>query len=158
MEELKNKDKACMTSSQKEKLLSTAKTLFGKPYRYGAEPEEAPEVFDCSSLTQYLFKQIGIELPRNSIAQAGDIKGKEIIPELDFKNLETGDLLFMRRSQGYYNDSLFPNKPVYVGHVGMYAGQGKIIHASSAQGGVTEQNITELAQRPNYAISLVKRF
>ena len=72
-----------MTDQQKKKLVSIAETVLGKPYHYGAKPEEAPETFDCSSFTQYLFKQIGIELPRSTILQAGDPQGREIVPEFE---------------------------------------------------------------------------
>ncbi len=64
-----------MTKEQQKKLIQVARSLLGKPYRYGAKPEEAPNVFDCSSFTQYVFKQVGIELPRTSIEQAVDPKG-----------------------------------------------------------------------------------
>jgi len=147
-----------MTLQQKEKLFSIAKALIGKPYRYGAKPEDAPEIFDCSSFMQYLFGQIGIKLPRSSILQAGDKQGKEIVPHAGFSNLEIGDLIFMRGVQGHYNDSLFSGRQISIGHVGVYLGNGKVIHASSGQGSVAEQNLSELTQKPNYAISLVKRF
>jgi len=77
-------------------LLTEAKKLIGIPYKYGAKPEEAPKFFDCSSLTQYLYKKIGVEIPRSSILQAR--MGKEIFyPQ---EKLEAGDLIFFRGSQG----------------------------------------------------------
>ncbi len=48
-----------MTDAQKSKLVELAKSLIGKPYKYGAKPEDAPETFDCSSFIQYIFKKIG---------------------------------------------------------------------------------------------------
>ena len=147
-----------MTDQQKKKLVSIAETVLGKPYHYGAKPEEAPETFDCSSFTQYLFKQIGIELPRSTILQAGDPQGREIVPEQNFENLEIGDLLFMRGARGYYNDVLFPSRAVYIGHVGVYVGNGELFHASSANGGVVKQKLSEVTRKPHYEVVLVKRF
>lgn len=99
-----------MTETQKNKLITVTTSLVDKPYKYGADPKDAPNYFDCSSFTQYIFKQIGIELPRSGILQATDEKGKEIEVEENFSNLETGDLLFMRSDRGHYNDELFSGK------------------------------------------------
>jgi len=148
-----------MTSTQKEKLVAVAKSLIGKPYKYGAKPEEAPHFFDCSSFTQYVFKQVGIELPRNSLQQASDRSGEEISLKHDFSNLEIGDLMFMRGVIGRYNDDLFSGRIFYIGHVGIYLGDQKVI---SARGGKIDstviQSIEELTKEPHYRITLVKRF
>ena len=41
--------------------------LIGKPYVWGAE---GPRSFDCSGLTQYVYQQVGIDLPRRAISQS----------------------------------------------------------------------------------------
>lgn len=147
-----------MTKKQKTKICLLAKSLVGKPYKYGAKAEEAPNYFDCSSLTQYLYKQIGIELPRSSILQATDPKGKAVTLKKNFSNLEIGDLLFMRGVQGYYNDEAFKNKKIYIGHVAMYLGSGQVIHARNKLKGVTIQKLKDVVAKPNYKITFVKRF
>lgn len=147
-----------MTEAQKQKLVSLARELAGKPYRYGAAPEEAPNVFDCSSFAQYLFGQVGIELPRSSILQAGDQKGAAIEPRPDFSNLEPGDLIFSRGAVGHYRDELFAGKPMDIGHVAIYLGEGRIVHAREKFGGVKEQSLAELHTEPKYQIVLIKRF
>ncbi len=119
-------------------LVELAQSLLGAPYKYGATPEEAPQVFDCSSFTQYLYKKIGVELPRSSILQAtqGD--------EVNNKNeLRPGDLLFFRAASGHYNDRLFPNQAVYIGHVALYLGENKIIYASDPLKKVVEKSLAE---------------
>jgi cell wall-associated NlpC family hydrolase len=135
-------------------LSEEAKKLLGVPYKYGAKSEEAPKFFDCSSLTQYLYKKIGVELPRSSILQA--VAGKEIFyPQ---EKLEVGDLIFFRGQRGHYNDELFPNHPpVYIGHVAVYIGDEKIIHATGSAGKVVEENLKEFIKRPNCSIVMVKR-
>jgi len=147
-----------MTEEQKIKLVEISKNLLGKPYHYGAEPKDAPHSFDCSSFTQYIFKQIGIELPRSSILQAAEKKGKEITPKSDFSNLEIGDLLFMRSDRGFYYDELFHGRKIMIGHVAIYLGDDQIIHSRKIKNGVVIESLSGLIKEPNYAIVLVKRF
>ena len=145
-------------NNKKNQLLKIAKSLINKPYKYAASLEEAPHVFDCSSLTQYIFKEIGIDIPRSSILQAADSQGQEIQIAADFSNLEIGDLLFMRSTRGFYYDKLFENRKITIGHVVIYIGDGKIIHARSSINAVAEQELQDLTKDPNYKIVLVKRF
>lgn len=111
-----------MKNNKSEKLITIAKSLVGVPYKYGAKPEEAPQVFDCSGFIQYVYKQIGVELPRSAILQAEC--GKKI---KDKKSLKHGDLIFFHGTQGHYNKKF----PQGIGHVVMYLGENKIIHATS---------------------------
>ncbi|MEK7512670.1 MAG: C40 family peptidase [Patescibacteria group bacterium] len=147
-----------MTKKQQERVVSIAGSLVGRPYRYGAKPEEAPNFFDCSSFTQYCFKQVGIEIPRSSILQAADPNGTEIVPLPDYSNLEPGDLLFMRGTRGFYRDNLFPNREVYVGHVVLYLGNTQIIHARFSIGAVGEQALEEFVQDQRFRIVFAKRY
>lgn len=147
-----------MTTEQKSELLRLARLLIGKPYVYGTSPDEAPNAFDCSSFTQYVFKRVGINLPRSSILQAADAMGVEINPTVDYSNLEIGDLLFMRGTQGYYRDDLFPDRKIYVGHVVIYTGDGNCIHAGSKDHGVIEKPLGEFLKFPEYSVVLAKRF
>lgn len=108
------------------RLLFFARKHLGKPYRSGARPAEAPRVFDCSSFTQYLYRRIGMELPRRSYEQA--THGTAVPLPLD-ENLAVGDLLFFTGSQGRYG----PEFPEGVGHAAMYAGDGQIVHATQTK-------------------------
>lgn len=146
-----------MTESQKFQIVEVAKQQIGKPYVFGAHEAEEGEIFDCSSFTQFVFSSVAIELPRSSILQAGDAKGKEIPLGSD---LEVGDLLFMRGVRGYYRDSFFDGRELYIGHVGIYLGNNKIIHAQAHidPHGVIMETITELESREKYKICLIKRF
>ncbi|TSC52639.1 MAG: NLP/P60 protein [Parcubacteria group bacterium LiPW_41] len=146
-----------MTEQQKLQIIEIAKKQIGKPYVFGAHEAEEGEVFDCSSFVQFVFSSIGIDLPRSSILQAGDEKGKEITLGSE---LEVGDLLFMRGVRGYYRDSFFGGRELYIGHVGIYLGNNKIIHAQAHKEphGVIVETIEELEKEKNYKINLVKRF
>jgi len=77
----------------------------GLPYVWGAV---GPDSFDCSGLMLWAWQQAGIEIPRNSAAQAG-------LHEIPLDQLQPGDLVT------YYSP---------VTHVGMYVGNGKVLHAS----------------------------
>ena len=146
-----------MTLDQQQKMVTLARSLIGRPYKYGATPEEAPNCFDCSSFTQYLFKQAGIDIPRSSILQAADPNGTEIVPTADFGNLEPGDLLFMRGTRGFYRDWMFPGREIYIGHVVLYIGDGKIIHPRESKHSVAEQDLLDLVRDPKFSVVLVKR-
>ncbi|MDT0308514.1 NlpC/P60 family protein [Streptomyces sp. DSM 44917] len=78
----------------------------GKPYVWGAT---GPDAFDCSGLTQAAWRAAGVSLPRTSYAQAG--AGRRV----SRGELAPGDLVF------YYSG---------VSHVGLYVGDGRIVHAS----------------------------
>ena len=108
-----------MSEGEKTKLVQIAEDLIGKPYKYGVRPEEAPEYFDCSSFVQYVFKKLGVWLPRTAIEQA--MFGKKITR----KNLKIGDVLFFHGEIGRYN-KYFPQG---IGHEAIYIGKNKVIHA-----------------------------
>lgn len=78
----------------------------GTPYVYGGA---APGGFDCSGLVQWIYKQVGITLPRTAAAQS------TVGHPVSLNQLQPGDLIF------FY-------KPV--DHVVIYVGNGKIAEAS----------------------------
>ncbi|TSC96612.1 MAG: NLP/P60 protein [Parcubacteria group bacterium Athens0714_26] len=133
-----------------KKILEIARSLIGTPYKYAVPTEETPRFLDCSSFTQYVYKQIGIEIPRSTILQA--TLGKEIT---DLKNLEPGDLILHRGSKGHYNDELFPGKHIYIGHITLYTGGDKVIHSTS-KNGVMEENL-ETVLISHGPVVLIKR-
>lgn len=98
-----------------KKITSLAKKKLGKRYVWGAE---GTNVFDCSGLTQYVCKKNGITLPRRAIQQS------KVGKRISRKDLKKGDLVFFDTSK---------RKKGYVNHVGIYIGNNKFIHASSAK-------------------------
>ena len=102
-----------------EKVIKLAKHLKGRPYKYGATIADAPKFFDCSLFTQYIFREIGIPIPRTAIEQA--VVGKKV----SIKKIKEGDLIFMKGEIGRYNKFF----PVGIGHVGVYIGKGIVVHA-----------------------------
>ncbi|TCP68362.1 C40 family peptidase [Baia soyae] len=102
-----------------DKIIATGEKYLGTPYKYGA-PSGQTKVFDCSTFTQYVFGQYGIKLSRTSASQyatAGTAVSKS--------NLQVGDLLFFSSSKSGKGK---------VGHVGIYAGNNKILHTYGSGG------------------------
>ena len=113
-------------STKANEVIAYAKTLLGKPYVWGAQ---GPNSFDCSGFTYYVFKnKAGIVLPRTSSAQSkyGTYVSKS--------NLKAGDLVFFD-TNGANNGN--------VSHVGMYIGNGQMIHASYGQKKIVIANFND---------------
>ena len=131
-----------MKKKLQRRLVYFAKKHLGKPYKYSAMPWEAPRVFDCASFTQYLYKRIGINIPLITIRQAH--LGKQVDHKKE--KLQPGDLIFTRSKWGYYN----PEFPKGIGHVAIYIGDGKIIHAKykenkdGSRGGAVREDSVEV--------------
>lgn len=88
----------------------------GKAYVYGAT---GPNAFDCSGFTSYVYRQLGYNLNRVAADQANN--GVYV----EKSNLQPGDLV------------LFNNRGTsYIGHVGIYIGNNKMVHASTSSTGV----------------------
>ena len=84
----------------------------GDSYVYGAA---GPSAFDCSGLTMMSWAQAGVGLPHSSSAQFGSG------PHVSSSDLQPGDLVF------YYSP---------ISHVGIYIGNGLIVHAANPGAGV----------------------
>ena len=106
---LKGAQDAPNTSGRIKTVLQRAFTLLGTPYRWGGSSPEAG--FDCSGLVGYVFRTIGIDLPRVSRSMANE--GTAVS---DRTALAEGDLVFF-------------GKRGRVDHVGIYLGEGKFVHA-----------------------------
>jgi phenylalanyl-tRNA synthetase beta subunit len=123
--------------SLKEVLENTSR-LLGKPYLFGASvTKDAPRGFDCSSLVSYLYAEAGVWLPRISVDQM--MYGETV----EKASMMPGDLIFSNTGEGkihiktveYMPGTAFPSG---VDHVGMYVGEGQVLHATSGRGVVAE--------------------
>ncbi len=97
--------------------VDTARAQVGKPYEYGAA---GPDSYDCSGLTQYAYRAAGMELPRRSADQA------TVGTPVARADLQPGDLVF------YYEP---------ISHVGIYVGDGQIVHAGTEETGVAYESV-----------------
>ncbi len=100
-----------------QEIVDVAARFLGYRYTWGGQ---APATgFDCSGFTLYVYRQAGIRLPRGLTGQlrAGPaVKRGELLP---------GDLVFFENT---FQSGL--------SHVGIYAGSGRFVHASSEERGV----------------------
>jgi len=64
----------------------------------------------------------------------------------------------MRGVRGFYRDDLFPNKEIYIGHVALYLGENKVIHAKKTAEKVVMQDLNEVVSNTKYRIILIKRY
>ncbi len=102
-----------------------AKSFLGVPYVWGAT---GPDKFDCSGFTQWVFRDVGINIPRVSRDQA------RVGEYVSFNNLKAGDMVFFDTHK---------KRTGRVSHVGIYLGNGNFIHASSAGKKVVIYNFNE---------------
>ncbi|WP_019119299.1 C40 family peptidase [Brevibacillus massiliensis] len=112
-----------------DSIIQLGESYMGTPYVYGAERFQ-DKTFDCSSFVQFLFDKYGIKLGWNAREQA--VQG-EWVP---FDQLRKGDVMF-------FSDEDFPNETGLnkVRHVGIYIGDGKILHTYEPGIGVTISKI-----------------
>lgn len=95
-------------------VIDAGETKLGAPYVYAAG---GPYAFDCSGFTSWAWRQLGVELPHNSGAQWS------MVEPISLNELAPGDLLFNWGFGGGQPD-----------HVGLYAGDGIMIHAPNGSG------------------------
>jgi len=135
-----------------EKIVELAQSLVGKKYKWAASVSyDAPELFDCSSFSSYLFSRAGVVLPRITIDQFAygtQISKEEILPgDLVFAN--TGDL---KHVIYYETQEFLPQTKIDHGvdHVGIYLGNNKIIHATELNdAGVIVENLDQAERFKN---------
>ncbi|MEU0586485.1 NlpC/P60 family protein [Streptomyces sp. NPDC006132] len=104
-------------ATKAEKALAFARAQIGKPYVWGAV---GPGSYDCSGLTQAAWKAAGVTLPRTTYDQ---VNAGTTVP---LSQAQPGDLVF------FYDD---------VTHVGMYIGNGMMIHAPKPGTYVREESV-----------------
>ncbi|MEU9880154.1 C40 family peptidase [Streptomyces phaeochromogenes] len=105
------------STAKADKALAFARAQIGKPYVWGAS---GPGSYDCSGLTQAAWKAAGVTLPRTTWDQ---VKSGTTV---SVNSAQPGDLVF------FYDD---------ISHVGIYIGDGMMIHAPKPGAYVREESI-----------------
>lgn len=106
-----------------------ALTRLGDPY---SQPKAGQDHFtDCSYLVQWVYRQLGISLPRTAAEQAKFCVENGLT--VSAADLVPGDLVFW----SYERNGRFMD----ITHVGIYAGDGKVVDASSSRGQVVYRNL-----------------
>ena len=83
-------------------VIAMARKQLGKPYHYGSS---GPSSFDCSGFTMFVWRGAGVTLPHSSRGQYNSL------PHVPLSKAKPGDLVYSP------------------GHIGLYIGDGKMIHA-----------------------------
>lgn len=108
---------AASKSSKGQEIVDYAMGFVGYPYVYGGS---SPKGFDCSGFTSYIYRHFGYKLNRSAAGQLDNG-----IP-VSKSELQPGDLVMFKRGSSKKRAS----------HVGLYIGDGKFVHASTAKVGV----------------------
>jgi cell wall-associated NlpC family hydrolase len=105
---------------KRQTVVNFARAQLGEKYVFGAT---GPDTWDCSGLTMRAYQQVGIKLPHNAAMQQLSNLGKNV------SSPSLGDLIFWG---------------TFSGHVGIYSGNGNMIHAPNSRRPVTEEKIHNL--------------
>lgn len=128
-----------------ENIIQSAKSFLGTPYVFGSDRTE-PSTFDCSDYTRWVFlSAVGIDLPWDSRSQAAYVKAFSNKTYTSLKDAKRGDLLFFSSYRGNKASDYqgLSDAERSVSHLGIYLGNGKIIHcASKKSGGVNTHPLT----------------
>jgi len=92
-------------------IVQAAESMIGAPYQFGGQ---SPQGFDCSGLTQFAYRSAGIAIPRTAVDQ------QRAAAAVSRESLQPGDLVF------------FATGRKGIDHVGVYAGDGRFVHAPSS--------------------------
>lgn len=113
--------------SRGEQAAAIALRAVGTPYRWGGESPATG--FDCSGLVRWAYGRVGVDVPHSSYALYG--VGRPVAE----RRMAPGDVLFFEG----------------LGHVGMYLGKGRMVHAPQSGRHV---EVVQLA-RSNYGLRLI---
>ncbi|MBC6465369.1 C40 family peptidase [Actinomadura alba] len=105
--------------------LQYAYAQLGKPYQYGAA---GPNTFDCSGLTMMAWRAAGVNISRTTYTQYSGSR------RVAYGDLQPGDLVFFSG----------------LGHMGMFVGNGQMIHAPRTGKNVEVVSITSGYYRQNF--------
>ena len=109
-----------VTPTGRDSILALSRSLLGVRYRWAGSNENG---VDCSGLVRYVFGALGVDLPHNAAMLS---KRGEPVPA-DTTQMQPGDLIVFS-----------PKKSNRISHVGIYMGNGTMLHASSYNKRVVE--------------------
>ena len=107
-------------SNKRGTVVAFARAQLGEQYVFAAT---GPDQWDCSGLTMMAYRQVGVKLPHNAAMQQRE--GRQVTAP------SPGDLVFWGLSSG---------------HVGIYSGNGMMIHAPNPRRKVSEDRVNDLSR------------
>ncbi len=127
--------KARASEDVRPRVVELARSQVGTAYLWGGIRPGAG--FDCSGLTSWAWREVGVTLPRTAQRQyeaTRRIRAEEMAP---------GDLIFFARTDPMNSD--------LVTHVGLWAGEGRMVHGGSTRSGVREETVYQAYWRDHWA-------
>lgn len=121
-------DSVATPGARGDEVVERAEQYLGAPYRSGGTTTNG---VDCSGLTYSVYRSVGVKLPRSSDDQA------RVGEPVSRDELAPGDLIFFGSTSN-------------VSHVGIYAGDGEFIHASTRSRSVRFDNLDTTYFRDRY--------
>lgn len=121
---------AAASTSLGSEVVIRAIAMVGVPYRFGGSN---PNGFDCSGLVQYVYQELGIDVPRTAAEQY------RAAEPVRLENIEPGDLLFFR------------THGKRISHVAIYAGSGRFVHAPQTGRLIELRSLDDDYYRPRLA-------
>jgi cell wall-associated NlpC family hydrolase len=123
---------ARLNEMQRDSIIENSRALLGIKYKWAGETPERG--MDCSGFVRYVFKKFGLDLPHSSaiLAKVGEPVMR------DTSEMRVGDLLVFSKL-----------KSKRISHVGIYVGDGMMVHASSTSKQVVETPIVEYRDKMN---------
>jgi cell wall-associated NlpC family hydrolase len=110
--------------SAADAVVQRAREQLGRRYLFASSSPDRG--FDCSGLVKYVLSSVGVELPHNAARIAHE--GERV--DADSAAMRPGDLLLFGRGRS-----------TRISHVGIYVGDGRMIHASTSQRRVVETRV-----------------
>ncbi len=122
-------------SAYASELVRLAATRLGDPYSQKLRGQD--DYVDCSSLIQWAYYELGVKVPGTAAAQAKFCADNGYA--VSKSDLQPGDLVFWSLKRD--GEWIQPDRYMNVSHVGIYAGDGKVIEASSSAGEVVIRSL-----------------
>ncbi|MFB9329335.1 SH3 domain-containing protein [Paenibacillus aurantiacus] len=134
---------ATNASAAIEAVIAAGMKYWGTPYEFSSD-RSTTTTFDCSDFVRTAFREgMGLILPADSRGQGDYVKSKGAV-QTDWHNLKRGDLMFFMSYKGTSasNYAGINKSTATITHVGIYLGDGKILHTYSTEsGGVRTSDI-----------------
>ena len=116
-----------------QNLMNAFNKIKGMPYGFGAEGNGR---IDCSAFTQKMMAAAGVNIPRTAREQFERTKNNFVCNGCDLSRMRPGDLIFFKGTQKGLGNNV-------ASHVGIYIGNGKMIHSGNSTKGVGVVDISK---------------
>lgn len=121
------------TTASFQNLMNEFNKIKGMPYKFGGEGNGG---IDCSAFTQRMMKAGGVNVPRTANEQFQSTKNCLVCNGFEPNKMRPGDLIFFKNTTSKTPSGL-------ASHVGIYIGNGKMIHSGSSTKGVGVVDLTK---------------